>query len=290
MKKSLLFFLIIVLLPFLFITWLKFRSTTNDQGENRSTQNILEKERITRFWQYYRQATQQRIENDIESARANYEKALELNPDHENSLYYLGNIYFEMGEFAKAEALWKHLLEVNPTSSRAYFQLGNLYLQHDPPHYFDLHKAEAAFRKALEINKEETAPVLRLGQIALIRGDYTGAKQLFDDVIATNFRSTEAYFLNAYIAWKQGREEQVQKYLQTAFQVTQSKKPAHGVKGEGATKSGRPILFEGRYQHSIFKPYYSDLFTGTQDHTTKIFLTRFQQLDRLLTKLRSLAE
>jgi len=42
-----------------------------------------------------------------------------------------------------------------------------------------------------------------LGQVTLIRGNFTNARRRFDSVIASNNKSVGVPFLNGYISWKQ---------------------------------------------------------------------------------------
>ena len=137
-------------------------------------------------------------------AVAEYRKAISLNNSHEDALYYLGNMYFDLGELEAAEQIWRRLAEVNPNSARAHSQLGTIYLMIENGNMFNLDAAEAEFQRAFAINKEVTAPVLRLGQIALIRGNFSESQRLFNAVIGSNTRSVEAHFLTGYIDWKRG--------------------------------------------------------------------------------------
>ncbi|MFQ5932967.1 MAG: tetratricopeptide repeat protein, partial [Nitrospiraceae bacterium] len=166
----------VLLLLFLGITLLKNRSPGDDILDVTRVAAPAERARIQRFWELYRQATGHRIAGRTRQAVETYAGALELNTEHEDALYYLGNVYFDLGEFADAETAWKRLVDVNPTSARAHSQLGNLYLCFDYEELVDLEAAEAEFQRALDIYKEDTGPLLRLGEIALIRGDVAQAR------------------------------------------------------------------------------------------------------------------
>jgi Tfp pilus assembly protein PilF len=85
--------------------------------------------------------------------------------------------------------------------------LGSLYACLELAEFFDLDAAEAEFRRALEINTEETGPLVQLGQIALLRGDMTKALGFFEAVIGSNYTSVDAYFFKGYIAWKGGETQ-----------------------------------------------------------------------------------
>ena len=82
---------------------------------------------VRQFWIHYRRATDLRIVVQTAQSLAEYERALEFDPDHEDALYYRGNVALERGQFEKAQQSWRHLLNVNPHSARAHGQLGALY-------------------------------------------------------------------------------------------------------------------------------------------------------------------
>ena len=66
---------------------------------------------VRQFWIHYRRATDLRIGGQTAQSLAEYERALEFDPDHEDALYYRGNVALERG----------------PHSARAHGQLGALY-------------------------------------------------------------------------------------------------------------------------------------------------------------------
>jgi tetratricopeptide (TPR) repeat protein len=159
---------------------------------------------VREFWSLYREATNARSEGRFAAARDAYREALALNDRHEDVLYYLGNMEFELGNFRAAEIAWRRLAEINSASARAHSRLGDLYACPDAGAPWDLRRAEAEFARAAALNREETGPLLRLGEVAVLQGDLKGAAQHFTAVIATHPRSVEAHYLKGYVAWKRG--------------------------------------------------------------------------------------
>ena len=64
--------------------------------------------------------------------------------------------------------------------------MGDLYSCIDQATTFDPAKAKSEFQKALALNKEETGPLLGLGEIALLEGDMQGAEEYFDAIIGSH--------------------------------------------------------------------------------------------------------
>jgi Flp pilus assembly protein TadD len=193
---------------------------------------------IREFWTIYREATGDRMAGRIGAARDAYRRALELNPQHEDALYYLGNMELELGHYDEAHATWTRLVQLNPGSARAHSRLGDLYACMDPGAPRDLAKAEAEFRRALELNREETGPPLRLGEIALMRGNLAGAISRLDAVMGSHSRSVEAHFLKGYVAWKQVQPDAAVALFREAVALARSAPPIQALPGEGDTKRG----------------------------------------------------
>ncbi len=238
-------FLVVVVLLFAVVTLLKRgpRGALDDTETSRiSTED---RERVQQFWETYRQATDHRIAGRLADAREAYTRALALNPGHQDALYYLGNMAFELGDLPGAERAWRRLVEVDPSNARGHSQLGVLYSCVGAPALLDLASADAEFRRALEINREETGPLLHLGEVALLRGDLEEARTWFEKVTGSNYTSVEAHFYRGYVAWKAGASRRATELLAAAVGFARPAAPAEGVAGEGDTRAGRrPMVAE----------------------------------------------
>ena len=196
---------------------------------------------IREFWSRYREATTARVEGRLDAARDAYRQALALDPRHEDVLYYLGNMELELGNYAAADSAWQQLVKVNPGSARTHSRLGDLYACPDPGAPWDLARAEHEFARAAALNREETGPLLRLGEVALLGGHWADALRYFDAVIGSHSRSVEAHFLKGYVAWKQGKTELAQTQYRAAEALAASQ-PVQHAPAEGDTKHGTAPL------------------------------------------------
>ncbi|MFQ6615343.1 MAG: FG-GAP-like repeat-containing protein [Fidelibacterota bacterium] len=248
-----------------------------------------ERERVRRFWEIYRSATGYRVSGQPRKAATAYERALMLNDRHEDGLYYMGNMYMELGEYGRAQKAWERLLQVNPSSIRALIQLGNLHLQFDREELFDIEAAKHRFLMALKINKEETTSLIRLGEIALIGGALAKAQGYFDPVIASDYESAEACLLNGYIEWKMGNSAKALSLLEKAVAHSQVLEPAPGndVPREGDTRTGKPLLFPERAEGpSPFRAHMSDLGELEISDVSRVYEGRYKQLEDFLGEIR----
>lgn len=89
----------------------------------------------------------------VDDGQTAYQKALELAPQNVELLRTLAGFYVRRGDRAGAEPLFKQGVELEP-SARSYLLLG-AFLAQDPAR---AKEAEAAYRKAIELAKDEEKP------------------------------------------------------------------------------------------------------------------------------------
>lgn len=216
-----------------------------------------ERRRVREFWDVYRQANSARIAGDVGQAAAGYRAALALNGDHEDALYYLGNMAMELGEFDEAERAWSHLVQVNPASARGHSQLGRLYMCADRG-AIDVDRARANLEAAASVNAEQTGPLLDLGRLALLEGDTGAARRDFEHVLQSNPGSMPASFFVGYVAWLGGDRAGADEAFARALAATAPTRAAP-VAGEGATKAGDDPMLARRERCSGFDVHLTGL-------------------------------
>jgi enediyne biosynthesis protein E4 len=204
--------------------------------------SVADRASVHEFWRLYREATALRVAGRIPEAAERYARALDLNPDHEDVLYYLGGMRLELGDFDAAARTWRHLVSVNASSARTHSQLGTLYLCLEPNAPFQLDSAERHFRRAHEINKEENGPIVHLGEVALARGEPNVARRHFQTVLATHSGNGPARFYMGYLAWKSGDVAPARVATGRAPSTAAPHTQPPGVAGEGDTKRGSPVV------------------------------------------------
>lgn len=228
------------LVGMLLLTGCASRSATSESAKAAET----ERARVVQFWNLYREATQRRLNGELETAVELYRQALVLDSLHENALYYLGNTYLELRRLEDAYQVWQRLARAHPRSSRAFMQLGRLQMCYPESPLFDLRAARASFEQALALNKD-SGPVLHLGEVALLEGRFEEAVQLFDKTLAMNFRSVPAYVLKAYLAWRAKDRQTARMLLEKAQPFVRVQIDAARLQlEEGNTRAGRALVSE----------------------------------------------
>ena len=169
--------------------------------------------------------------------------ARELDPDHEDTLYYLGSVLLDIGRFDDARDALEHLIRVNPASARGHGRLGMLHMCADGPPTDRLAAAEAAFRESAALNREATGAYLRLAEVALARRDTDEAARALEIVLSSDPGSAPAHFLHGYIAWRQERTADAERAFRRALSAAGG--PADALaSGEGDTSEGSPLVAE----------------------------------------------
>ncbi len=278
-------FVVVVAALFAAVTVLKNRPSDSATGDASTTVSTDERARVLRFWETYRRATEHRIAGRTAEAIEAYTSALALNPEHHDALYYLGNLEFDLGNLRAAERAWQRLIEIEPTSARAHSQLGTLYfcVGEDEPLQPD--RAAAEFERAATINREETGPLLSLGEIALVRGDMEEARYYFDAVIGSNYTSVEAHFYKGYIAWRSGALGQASDLLAAAVALAQPAAPKPDAPGEGDTRAGAAPMVRAPTKCGALRAQADELTELDPDVTGRVEPT-YRAFDELLREVR----
>ncbi len=226
---------------------------------------------IREFWTRYREATAARAAGRLDAARDAYRQARALDPRHEDVLYYLGNMELELENYGEAERAWQQLAQVNPASARAHSSLGDLYACPDSGAPWNLARAAREFARAAELNREETGPLLRLGEVAVLRGDWSRAVRYFDAVIGSHSRSVEAHFLKGYVAWKRGQHDVARAQYRAAETLAHGAQPVQPAPAEGDTKHGTAPLGSRATRCGLFNQLepYDDLDRRIQQATSR---------------------
>jgi tetratricopeptide (TPR) repeat protein len=168
------------------------------------TAPLDDRTRVAEFWKVQRAAMNaMKVEKDIPKAIGLFRAALELNPNHEDSHYYLGNCLAMQGDADGALAELKQLIAINPQSHRGYAQLGTLRAIFAKSET-DLAEAEQALETAHRLNPEETGALLGLGEVSLLRGNAVKADERLGNACRTNPKAVSGFFLRGYLAWKRG--------------------------------------------------------------------------------------
>jgi hypothetical protein len=119
----------------------------------------------------------ERREN-FEQAEADYNKAIEINPEYANAYNNRGNIKAKQADYKGAKKDYNRAIELNAQFVEAYCNRGIA-----KEGLGDHSEAMEDFDRAIELNSEYIDGYLRRGMLRQDSGDYAGAIRDFDRVI-----------------------------------------------------------------------------------------------------------
>jgi enediyne biosynthesis protein E4 len=161
----------------------------------------LDKAVLSQFWKKQHAAMDaMKREQDCPKAAPLFREALTINPQHEDSHYYLANCLATLGNIPDATAELDALIRINPQNRRAFQRKGEL-LAASANSRAQLEAARQALNSALALNSEETGTLILLGEVLLAEGKSDEAEQDFAHACLANPHAASAWFLRGYIAW-----------------------------------------------------------------------------------------
>jgi len=195
---------------------------------------------------------------DIDAARKNFEKALDLDPDSSDALFSLARLEQSLGsidealsryqkirektpnnlsiamliaalleqksEYSKAKAIYKEVLAKRPDASAAANNLAFYYAEHDPTKE-NLGKAEKLISPLLDKFKDDPNVIDTAAWIYYRRGDFKKARGL---LLSIEEKARNVPVLNHHlgmISFRLGKKAEARQYLHLA---TESKQPFPG--------------------------------------------------------------
>jgi len=232
-------------------------------------------ERIRSFWELYNQAAAARMRGDFESAALGYQKALELDPEHQDSLFYLAVSLEESGRYDEAARLLEKLTDLYPEHNPAWSQLGMVLSTLAPGAQPDLEAASAAFKRSQEINREQSGPFLAQGKLEIDRGRLDRASEAF--AIAARGGAPEGLFLSGLTRYLEGDPRAAAGFFIQVLEANAREKAitGRGVLSEGdvqATPGGDLTAFErAGIQALVFLNWTADRLGSYPEGTKEAF-------------------
>ena len=274
----------LLILAVLGVTGFKILKRRQDlQRDRHKSPNLLS---TRQFWEAYQQASQKRSIGELETAVSFYQEALRLKPNHEDSLYYLGNCLFELRRFPEAIETYERLTAVNPLgSSRGYMQLGLIYADLDPGAPWDLKKASQYFQKTLQVAPDSGA-MLAVGEVSVLQQDWKTAEKALQAVNTDSPMSMAAPYLLGYLAYRKGQKADAWKWFELAVQRGEFKKPQLKWTEEGDIKADPELRWRALARQSVFGRYWLPLrkYLRVANLSPAIMEQEYSQLSELLIR------
>jgi len=276
-----------VVLVLAFLTIAGFKVMRARHEEDASRDQSLQQESTRQFWATYRQASQKRSAGDLEAAVALYQEALSLRPNHEDSLYYQGNCYFELGRYTEAIKADQRLIAVNPQgSSRGYMQLGLIHACLEPGAPLNLEQASQLFERTLRVDPDSGA-MLGIGEVALLRGDWQRSWEALQSANADNPMSMAAPYLLGYLCYRKAQHQEAWRWFRLAVQRGELQKPGLKWTEEGDVKADPELRWRALARQSVFGKYWLPLrkYLKASDFSAASMEQEYRSLNEELSRI-----
>jgi enediyne biosynthesis protein E4 len=203
----------------------------------------LSKPKQIEFWKIQRAAMDaMKIDKNPARAVALFRQTLRIDPQHEDSLYYLGLSLVETGDSAGALSTLAELRRLNPASHRGWQQWGIIRAA-SATGSDDLRAASTALERAHALNPEETGALLALGEVLIMQRNLTAADERLAHACATNPKAVNGFFLRGYIAWKREDGSAAVSFLEKSRAALGPDWQPKGATSEGDVKHKQHIEF-----------------------------------------------
>ena len=114
-----------------------------------------------------------------------YQQALDLNANSKDALRGLMNTYLAQNQVDKAMAVANAQIAKSPANSGFYDLLGSVLFRVKK----DLSGAEAAFKRSVELDRNNSDAVIKLGQVQAARGEADQAIATYQQAIKDHPRA-----------------------------------------------------------------------------------------------------
>ncbi len=187
-------------------------------------------------------------------AIAQYQKALEINPDYADAHYNLGNILCQKGRVDEAIAHYQKALQINPDDAEVHNNLGLALLQKG-----NVDEAIAQYQKALEIKPDYAGACYNLGEALFQEGKLDEAVAQYQKALQIKPDYAEAHDSLANALLQKGQVDEAIAHYQKALKIKPGYAGACYNLGNALCQKGRVDEAIAYYQKALaIKPDYAE--------------------------------
>src|SRR5208282_2594840 len=156
-----------------------------------------------------------RLDNDLVKAEYEFKAAIQIQPDSEEAITSLAYLYNEEGDAPRAIALLNQIPDA-ARSGKLYAALGYTYEQQK-----EYKKAVAAYRKAVELDRDNLESLRGLAQNLMNDGQYEAALEQYRQISDADPQDAQSYLRISEIYRRQGKFDQALDMLKKAESLVQ---------------------------------------------------------------------
>ena len=152
--------------------------------------------------------------NDLNTAKLNYKKATEIDPNFSEAFCNLGTVLIDLNLLEQAKINLSKAIQMNPKLIEAHISLGKLESK-----YRNYKQEISCYLKALEINHESDIANNNLAAVYITIGNLEEAKKILNKVIKINPKSYKAYNNLGGILLAEGDRAKAVEYFRKAIDL-----------------------------------------------------------------------
>jgi len=156
-----------------------------------------------------------RLDNDLVKAEDEFKAAIQIQPDSEEAITSLAYLYNEEGDAPRAIALLNQVPD-GARSGKLYSALGYTYEQQK-----EYKKAVAAYRKAVELDRDNLDSLRGLAQNLMNDGQHEAALEQYRQIAEADPQDAQSYLRISEIYRRQGKFDQALDMLKKAESLVQ---------------------------------------------------------------------
>lgn len=164
--------------------------------------------------------------------------------------------YLTQGRFIKSEEMLKKAIAICPEKVEAYEELAELYkdlaqLSGDTGKAENLKKAEAAYKKAIELEPKNYRLYSNLGYVFMLQGTVTEAEEVYDKAIKLDPYEVKVYTDWGWWEYISGRVQRAEEIFKEAINLMPEEVDPYNYLGRLYLEKGNIYAAEAMYKESL---------------------------------------
>ena len=167
-------------------------------------------------------ASQNHQKNNFKVAKNLYKKILKINPNHFESIFYLGVLLLESNNFDRAKQLFQKAIRIQPNYAPAHNNLGIIFNALE-----EAQKAISSYQKAIRIQPNYAPAHNNLGMVFQELGEFEKAISSYQMAIKIQSNYLAAHYNLGMVFQKMREHQKAINCFQKAIQIKSNHADAH---------------------------------------------------------------
>ena len=214
--------------------------------------------------------------NNFQIAENLYKEALKTNPNHFESIYYLGTLLAQTKRFNLAKPLLHKAIQIQPNYADAHFNLGNMQRE-----LREHQKAISSYEKAITIQPNYAKAHNNLGIVLRELRKHQKAKSCYEKAIQINPNYADAHNNFGIVFKELGKHKKAISSYQKAIEIQPNRAVVHNSLGN---------VFKVLDDHQKAITCYQEAlklksdFVGAQENISNIYISQLDDSEKAISE------